>query len=684
MRIGVPVRTAGRRPVQSSTMAHRSPDCMPRSRRFESARDQERIRAVALVLAFATFSAFVVGGCAGQRVVGTPAPLPPSEPTVAPSPTPLPPPLAMADDLRAASLADPVPQPGAPCGIVDTFDTPLAPPDAVGHGVRWPYGRASRRYGGKIHAGEDWGSQRWRNNLGLPVHSIGHGEVILAQPLGWGRDQGVFIVRHTFADGRRVLSFYGHLEPTSVSLRPGACVARGDHVGNIGDPRSSPHLHFEIRDHLPGEPGPGYWATDPALAGWHPPSAYIRDVRIESSPGVLWTQPITAPLALAPGFAADGTFVSIEVGPALVGRAPDDGAIAWRAALALPAYDAVLDADGRMVYVADRLGSVAAYALPGAAEDEGAGGAAPASVGAGGASDPSPAALAAEEAAARAAPVAAWTVDVGRGTAAVLAPSPGGGVVAHGRGRLVGLDRDGRETWSRESAQAPTGWAVAPDGRQLVLAGTAADPEAANAPGTAIALDPVDSVRGVPIAGMPAIVGDAVLVYRPDGVWHVALGDGLTGGGMPATAGRAGVASSSALRLMELDPGAFDAGQIVARGAGAIVAHRGRSALRLFALDGTGRVAWDAEISALGRRLPLLLPTDDRLLAATADGDLLEVDPDLGTARRLFDGMLLDSTGAGPLAAARRDGRLAVIQVGERLVAVDPLAAAEWRTLGAE
>lgn len=611
-----------------------------------------------------------------ERMDATPTPGPSPTPTIIPTPTPIPPPLAVADDLLAARESAPVPQPGAPCGIVDTFDTPLAPPIGEGHGVRWPYGRSSRRYGGLFHAGEDWGSQSWRNNLGLPVYSIGHGEVILAQPLGWGRDQGVFIVRHTFEDGSRILSFYGHLDPPSITLRTGVCVARGDHVGNIGNPRSSPHLHFEIRDHMPGEPGPGYWATDPSRAGWYAPTELIRTVRIDTSPGVVWTQSITSPLAIAPGFTADGTFVSVEVGPAIVGRAAADGAIAWRSKLPLPAYDAVLDVDDRTLYVADRLGVVTAYALPVAVAGEGDG------------EGDGVAAIAAGQ------PAVAWTQDIGRGRAAMLAPAPAGGVVVHGGDRLVGLDRAGGESWARERVGPPAGWAL--DGARLVLAGaeigSAVGPEVglAGAPGPAIALDLASSVRAVPIDGRPAIVGDAVLIYRPDGVWRIPLGEALTGGGLPSEAASsvgntdAGAAAASGLRLMELDPGTFDAGQIVARGASAIIAHRGRSALRLFSLDGDGRLLWDTEISALGRRLPLLLPTESRLLAATSDGDLLELDPNLGTARRLFDGILGDDAGIQPMAAARADGSLAVIQVGDLLVAVDPMAAAEWRTLASE
>ena len=181
----------------------------------------------------------------------------------------------------------------APCGRVDLFDFPLDPPDADSiNGGGGDFGVYRGRYS-KYHAGEDWWFSRGGSNLGKPVHSIGHGLVTYAQPLGWGRDQGVVILRHTYEDGREILSFYGHLDPDSVVLTPGECVARGEQVGKIGNPRGSPHLHLEVRTHLPYAPGTGYWTEAPTLAGWLPPSETIWNGRLAGSPGVLWSATIS-------------------------------------------------------------------------------------------------------------------------------------------------------------------------------------------------------------------------------------------------------------------------------------------------------------------------------------------------------------------------------------------------------
>ena len=90
-----------------------------------------------------------------------------------------------------------------------------------------------------------------------PVHAVAHGRVIYANPFGWGQvDRGVIIVRHTFPDGETKLSFYGHVQPETVTLRPGDCVVRGQEIAKVDKPRGRPHLHFEVRDHLPDRPGP--------------------------------------------------------------------------------------------------------------------------------------------------------------------------------------------------------------------------------------------------------------------------------------------------------------------------------------------------------------------------------------------------------------------------------------------
>ena len=244
-------------------------------------------------------------------VIATPAP------THTPLPTPTPTATAVSANLsgnpRTINLtASPEPKSGASCGLVDVFDFPIAPPDGIGVSRGGgDFGHFRDRYG-KYHAGEDWGTVGEGSNFGKPVYSVGHGRVMYAQPEGWNRDKGVVIVEHIVGEERQVIySFYGHLDPPSVVLEPGTCIRRGETVGNIGKPRTPPHLHFEMRTHMPYAPGPGYWEEDPTVAGWLPPSQTIWQQRMASSPGVNWLREATTnsqPI----GLWRDNVFLMIE------------------------------------------------------------------------------------------------------------------------------------------------------------------------------------------------------------------------------------------------------------------------------------------------------------------------------------------------------------------------------------
>jgi hypothetical protein len=255
------------------------------------------------------------------------------------------------DGLRSRRSMAPESQRGAPCGIVDFLDFPLDAPEGGRANARWSFGRYSERYSG-IHAGEDWSMTG--DSLGRPVYSIGHGTVLYAQPLGWGVDQGTIIVRHVFTDGHSILSFYGHLQPDSVTLRPGTCVTRGQQIGLIGKPRGRPHLHFEIRGIFPDQPGPGYWSTDPALAGWQPPTEYIWDQRVSTSPGVKWTRPFTSPNSTLAGLLISGT-LAVSDRDQLLALDAETGRIQWSLQIRHPARSSTTPAGDLFTTVSNTL-----------------------------------------------------------------------------------------------------------------------------------------------------------------------------------------------------------------------------------------------------------------------------------------------------------------------------------------
>ena len=342
-------------------------------------------------------------------------------PTFTPTPTALP--IEVVGDPRATQYHAPTPGPGARCGLVDMLDFPLDPPDGLNAFGGRDFGVYRSRYR-KYHTGEDWGLGN-RSNFGAPVYSVGHGMVTYAAPEGWGADKGVVIIRHTFPEGDSVLSFYGHLDPPSVALRPGDCVTRGEQIGQIGRPRTPPHLHFEIRSHLPVSPGPGYWSADPETAGWINPSLFIWEYRIASSPGVQWTQSIRDRQIQDLGSLSNNSYALVD-GQDIVGLANDDGHTLWSHAIPDPFGTVELDENRRIVYVLRRSGILEAFQIPDLL----------------GENDPDPTEAALQ-------PI--WVKNLSARGPSTMLPLPGGGVIVSIRNNLVAISTHGERLWSEES-----------------------------------------------------------------------------------------------------------------------------------------------------------------------------------------------------------------------------------------
>jgi hypothetical protein len=156
----------------------------------------------------------------------------------------------------------------APCGIVDGIDYPIDVSDTFAQGYD-DFSLFRARFGG-LHTGIDIGF----NRRGEPVRAAARGRVTYSDINGWDTEKGVVIVEHTFPDGSIRYSLYGHMEQSDSYLFPleGSCVERGSILGTIGWPsRGLPHLHYEFRDFLPTDGGPGYAQVNPLTLGWHHP-----------------------------------------------------------------------------------------------------------------------------------------------------------------------------------------------------------------------------------------------------------------------------------------------------------------------------------------------------------------------------------------------------------------------------
>jgi hypothetical protein len=282
----------------------------------------------------------------------------------------------------------------------------------------------------------------------------------------------VVIIRHILADGTTFLSFYGHLDPPSVTLQQGDCVQRGQQVGNIGRPRSSPHLHFEIRTHLPYIPGPGYWTEDPRLAGWLPPSQTIWQQRMAFSPGVAWTRPFTQPVQSI-GPLQEGTYTLLD-GRQLQSISLADG----RLTTLLPDIDvdqALISADQTRLYTADRQGHLTAYQLP------------------------------------ELTPL--WELDLDNSGLPQLWALPGGGVVVSLWENLFGVDGDGRLLWHQNLGGRPFAWAV--NDEQLILTTAGANHA------TWFIGQSYPPLRSTALTGYPLVSGDRIWLYAEDGLYQL-------------------------------------------------------------------------------------------------------------------------------------------------------------------
>ena len=463
--------------------------------------------------------------------------------TPTPTPTPTAVPMAITGSPRAVVLRTPAAEEGAVCGLVDLFDFPLDAPhgrDANGGGD--DFGIYRDRFDGH-HAGEDW----WRagggrTTLGAPVYSIGHGEVTYAEPLGWNRDKGVVIVRHTFDDGRELLSFYGHLDEDTLKVVAGDCVARGDLIGRIGRPTTGPHLHFELRSFMPFAAGSGYLPDDPTLAGWKPPSATIWNSRMAVSPGVLWTQP----------FVGDGVrsiqilgeeVITVLDGDHIAGLDTAAGSEQWRMAVDEDVEQALLDVESRQVYTANQFGEVSAFALAEMEAGAEANGIVP-----------------------------LWTADFDVVGIPALMPLPGGGLVLAAWDHLVAISAQGALLWEADLETRPYDWLVSGD----TLIGTTNGGERPLWTANADGWQNWETDAG----GRLAAAGDNVLLFDRNALSRLDL------------------ESQSVEPLLALPGVSLQAGAVAALpGGGAIVAHAARADQRLLALDGDGDLLWQRSIA---------------------------------------------------------------------------------------
>lgn len=458
----------------------------------------------------------------------SPTPTNTATPTATPTATAVP--LNVQGDIRSLQLSDPIPSSNAACGIVDLFDFPIDPPDAanVSRGGS-DFGIYRDRYA-KYHAGEDWSAPSGQPNLGTPVYSIGHGLVTYAQPLGWGRDQGVVIIQHTFADGRTILSFYGHLDPDSVVLAPGSCVQRGEQVGLIGQPRGFPHLHFEVRTQAPYQTLTGYWPEDPTTQGWLWPSQQIWAARVAAIPGVSWVRPFTNSDIHPIGPIDNNSYLLMEDNQLLrldMGSGQTNPVTFPLAKL----DDALVHEANNLLFLADINNTLAAYSLPDLTQQ--------------------------------------WQTTLPTNLAIRLLPLPDGGVVAATRNSLTAVSATGDLLWTEPLESRLLDWQLTDEALYLTTDGN---------DGRLWRIQPEQAEPIADLSGKLARHESGLWLYNRQGLYQIDLNSDA-----PVTN-----------LMYALPTGTISRGDLLALpNGGLLLAHADVLDRRLLQFDANGRLIWE-------------------------------------------------------------------------------------------
>ena len=513
---------------------------------------------------------------------------PPPLPTATPTPTAVP--VIITGNPRAAVIGPPVVDGNAPCGVVDLLDFPLDPPHGKNARGGGDFGIWRGRYE-KYHAGEDWRLASGQN-LGEPVYAVGHGLVTYADPNGWGRDKGVVIVRHTFTNGDSILSFYGHLDPPSVLLRPGLCVTRGEQVGSIGKPRTSPHLHFEMRTHLPYQTGTGYWFEDPRSAGWLPPSQTIWHSRISSAPGVIWTQMASGGELNNIGISLEQTLISLDH-DLIVGIDSLDGSYLWAFPQPEDTEAVHYDPDHHLLYSASQLGTIQAFSIPADQPEE--------------ISPLGPSQLQ---------PV--WSMDLDLVGIPALLPLPGGGVVVFVWDEMVAISPQGDLLWTQENVGRPFDWVLTGD--ELLVSSLENG-------GSLLSITAETAVPWeIPLSGKLSADDGQIALLALDGVY------------------RLDPPKFSSKKLLDLPGRGIDKTGIIALNDGNIlITHLDKNDRRLLFLDSQGLIKWQRSIAneITGETSFIELHGQAYLVAQETEGDSVDVsiyavDPQQGNLTHIF------------------------------------------------
>ncbi|MBW1297528.1 M23 family metallopeptidase [Aquimarina litoralis] len=150
--------------------------------------------------------------------------------------------------------------------VAKSFDFPVGKPNAKGY-------YNAQKFQVNQHLGDDWnGVGGGNSDLGDPIYSIANGYVSFADDIGGGWGNVIRII-HKYK-GKYYESVYAHCD--AIKVRIGDFVTKGKLIGTIGnaDGIYLAHLHFEIRDDIFMDIGPGYSNN---TKGYLDPTKFINE-----------------------------------------------------------------------------------------------------------------------------------------------------------------------------------------------------------------------------------------------------------------------------------------------------------------------------------------------------------------------------------------------------------------------
>jgi outer membrane protein assembly factor BamB len=207
--------------------------------------------------------------------------------------------------------------------------------------------------------------------------------------------------------------------------------------------------------------------------GWKPPSEYIWDQRVSTSPGVKWTRPFTSPNSTLAGLLISDT-LAVGDRDQILALDAETGRVQWSRQISATVQQAIVDDTHTMIYLTTVSNTLEAIDARG---DR------------------------------------LWQMPFTTTARSVLLPLPDGGVIAHNGRDLIGWSSLGDQLWQVDNLPPPLDW-LRDNGDLLFTVG--GDQPALYRLARSGSLTPLAA-----LSGRLAAAGDHLFVYAPTALYRL-------------------------------------------------------------------------------------------------------------------------------------------------------------------